>query len=296
MLVAARRRTPRKHESVGGRGMRPILAFAILVLGASNAAVEPEYSSLVGDYASAGGEMAGAVLVQIESASGRSDRLAVRAHQPRDVFVDALPPKDSNPPKAITLASADADIDGLAAASAEPDSTVNRAAFVPIDDLCKAMAASAQSNDLPIPFFANLIWQESRMRADDVSKKGAQGIAQFMPSVAIEKGLQNPFDPLQAIPASARFLHELRLQFGNLGFVAAAYNAGARRVAEWLERRGELPRETRIYVVRVTGLSVEAWRSMAVNSDALTFVQPLPCRSLPAFATVEQTQLQETQW
>src|SRR5580658_3843670 len=137
MLVAARRRTPRKHESVGGRGMRPILAFAILVLGASNAAVEPEYSSLVGDYASAGGEMAGAVLVQIESASGRSDRLAVRAHQPRDVCVGAMPPKDTAPPKVIPLASPDADFAVLAAASAAADSTVNRRAFVPIGDLCK---------------------------------------------------------------------------------------------------------------------------------------------------------------
>ncbi len=154
-------------------------------------------------------------------------------------------------------------------------------------------ATSAHDNDLPIPFFANLIWQESRLRDDAVSPKGAVGIAQFMPKVATENGLDNPFDPLQAIPASARFLRELRLQFGNLGFVAAAYNAGARRVAEWLERRGELPRETRTYVVRVTGLSVDAWRSMAVDNDALTFVQRLPCRSLPAFANVEQAQMQE---
>ena len=100
---------------------------------------------------------------------------------------------------------------------------------------------------------------------------------------------------MQAIPASARFLRELRLQFGNLGFVAAAYNAGAHRVAEWLEHRSSLPRETRDYVMRVTGLSVDAWRSMAVNDDALTFVRPLPCRSLPAFASVEQAQSEQAQ-
>jgi hypothetical protein len=100
---------------------------------------------------------------------------------------------------------------------------------------------------------------------------------------------------MQAIPASAHFLQRLRLQFGNLGFVAAAYNAGAHRVIEWLERRASLPRETRDYVVRVTGLSVEAWKTMPIDNTALTFVPHLPCRSLPAFANVEQERLQQAE-
>jgi hypothetical protein len=272
--------------------MRPILAVAILLLGASSPALEPEYSALAGDYVGPAGDPAGSALIQIETSSGRADRLDIAMSQRHAVFVDVLPPWQSDQQAAAAPAAADPDSD-TAAANMEPASTGNPTAQISIDELCNALAASAQSNDLPIPFFANLIWQESRLRADDVSKKGAQGIAQFMPKVATEKGLDNPFDPLQAIPASARFLRELRLQFGNLGFVAAAYNAGARRVAEWLERRGELPRETRNYVVRVTGLSVDAWRSMAVASDALTFVRRLPCRSLPAFANVEQAQSQQ---
>ncbi|HXW49602.1 MAG TPA: hypothetical protein VEK31_09185, partial [Xanthobacteraceae bacterium] len=48
--------------------------------------------------------------------------------------------------------------------------------------------------------------------------------------------------------------------------------------------------ETRVYVVRVTGLSVDTWRSVPIDNDALTFVQHLPCRSLPAFANVEREQ------
>jgi hypothetical protein len=158
--------------------------------------------------------------------------------------------------------------------------------------LCNTLFTSAQSNDLPVPFFANLLWQESELRDDAVSKKGALGIAQFMPEVAAETGLANPFDPMQAIPASARFLQRLRLQFGNLGFVAAAYNAGAHRVIEWLERRASLPRETRDYVLRVTGLSVETWKTMPIENYALTFVPRMPCRGLPAFANVEQEQTQ----
>jgi hypothetical protein len=116
-----------------------------------------------------------------------------------------------------------------------------------------------------------------------------------MPKTAVETGLANPFDPMQAIPASAHLLQRLRMQFGNLGFVAAAYNAGPRRVIEWLERRASLPRETRDYVVRVTGLSVEAWKTMPIDNGALTFVPRLPCRSLPAFANVEQEQMQQAE-
>jgi hypothetical protein len=259
------------------------------LLGASSPAIEPEYTALAGDYAGAAGDIPGSALIQIETAAGRADRLDIAAPQPRSLFVDILPPWDAAQ-QAAAPASATPDTD---AASEESASTGTPVTQVSVAALCNALATSAQDNDLPIPFFANLIWQESRLRDDAVSPKGAVGIAQFMPKVATEKGLDNPFDPLQAIPASARFLRELRLQFGNLGFVAAAYNAGARRVAEWLERRGELPQETRTYVVRVTGLSVDAWRSMAVANNALTFVQRLPCRSLPAFANVEQVQMQE---
>ncbi len=162
-------------------------------------------------------------------------------------------------------------------------------------NLCNALLVSAENNDLPVPFFANLIWQESRLQLDAVSRVGALGIAQFMPKVAVEVGLGDPFDPHQAIPASARFLHTLREHFGNLGFVAAAYNAGAHRVAEWLEHGRSLPRETRDYVMRVTGRSAEAWRRSAVDDSRLTFVRPLPCRQLPAFAELEQAQLLASQ-
>jgi len=129
-----------------------------------------------------------------------------------------------------------------------------------------------------------------------VSPKGALGIAQFMPEVALETGLDNPFDPMQALPASARLLHMLRDQFGNLGLVAAAYNAGARRVMQWLERRRSLPRETRGYVLHVTGRSVQEWRKTPPDDDALRLVRRMPCRDLPAFAQLEEdAQLQEAQ-
>jgi hypothetical protein len=277
--------------------MRPLLVIAILLLGFSGPAPEPEYSSLFADYLHGLGNSVPS-LVEIESATGRGDRLNIGALRSGALTSEMIKPQNAARP--LQLASADVDIPSDFAAGRDAgdidDATVNpRGTDVSLDNLCNALFTSAQDNDLPIPFFANLIWQESRLHADDVSKKGAMGIAQFMPEAAAENGLEDPFDPMQAIQASAHFLHQLRMQFGNLGFVAAAYNAGAHRVAEWLERRGSLPAETRTYVIRVTGLSADAWRKIPIDEAALTFAQPLPCRSLPAFASLEQERSEQAQ-
>jgi len=178
-------------------------------------------------------------------------------------------------------------------APANADLDAARHAGRSVSDLCNALYISAEDNDLPVPFFANLIWQESRLQLDAVSRVGALGIAQFMPEVAVEVGLRDPFDPHQALPASARFLRTLRQQFGNLGFVAAAYNAGAHRVADWLDHGRALPQETKTYVLRVTGRSAEAWRKSPLDDSQLAFAKPLPCRHLPAFTDLEQAQMEQ---
>jgi hypothetical protein len=130
--------------------------------------------------------------------------------------------------------------------------------------LCLILESAAKSNDLPLTFFVRVIWRESHFQPNaigPVTSKGqrAQGIAQFMPGTASERQLLDPFDPVQALPKSAEFLNELRHQFGNLGLAAAAYNAGPRRVQDWLVGSGVLPQETRNYVLAITGVSVDDW-------------------------------------
>jgi len=261
--------------------MRPLLVLTIMLIGLNITAPERKDSGVIGDYFHAIARDAEPSLFEIESSLGRADRLPIAAVQLHEGS-DQSPEVDEIEP---TLASAaeSADIDPV------------RAPAVLMDDLCNALLTAAQQNQLPVPFFANLIWQESKLRDDAVSPVGALGIAQFMPRVAMASGIDNPFDPLQAIPASARLLRALRDQFGNLGFVAAAYNAGAHRVSEWLEDRRRLPRQTRDYVVRVTGRSADAWRKTPPDDSALTFVRHLPCLDLPAFADLQQAQMQEAQ-
>ncbi|MBM1171709.1 lytic transglycosylase domain-containing protein [Microvirga arabica] len=129
--------------------------------------------------------------------------------------------------------------------------------------LCRLIEGSARAQKIPRDLLTKLIWQESSFRLNVVSPAGAQGIAQFMPGTAKERGLIDPFDPEQAIPKAAEFIAHLAGQFGNLGLAAAAYNGGPARVASWLAGRGGLPAETQNYVVAVTGRSAEEWASDA---------------------------------
>jgi soluble lytic murein transglycosylase-like protein len=98
-----------------------------------------------------------------------------------------------------------------------------------------------------------------------------------MPEVAAARGLLNPFDALSALPHSGRFLKEHLQYFGNLGLAAAAYNAGARRVTDWLARRGKLPDETRQYVKIITGQEPERWTENHEIELALALPRQNPC-------------------
>jgi hypothetical protein len=138
------------------------------------------------------------------------------------------------------------------------------------ESVCLMIESAARANALPLDFFARIIWQESRFQPDVVgpltrSGKRAQGIAQFMPGTAAERGLLDPFDPVEALPKSAAFLAELRSQFGSLGLAAAAYNAGPQRVRDFILGTRGLPAETRKYVLAVTGRTVDDWANDAKN-------------------------------
>jgi hypothetical protein len=149
------------------------------------------------------------------------------------------------------------------------------------DDICRAIEQDAAENQLPVEFFARVIWQESRFNAQAVSSKGAEGIAQFMPQTADFRGLVDPFDPIEALKNSASYLHDLRAKFGNLGLAAAGYNAGPGRVSAWLAGRRPLPGETRNYVAIITGWTADEWASPSPpQTSETTIPQGVPCTRL----------------
>jgi hypothetical protein len=152
---------------------------------------------------------------------------------------------------------------GAAAAEAAPPARKGGAVE---QTVCSLVDNAARANHVPISLLTRLIWTESRFRAHAISPKGAQGIAQFMPGTAAERGLADPFDPEQAVPKAARLVADLTRRFGNIGLAAAAYNAGSDRVANWLAGSGGLPMETQGYVIAVTGIPAADWKRVPVQT------------------------------
>jgi hypothetical protein len=182
---------------------------------------------------------------------------------------------------------------------AEADPPGKRYKEITIGRICDLIERHAEQHGLPREFFARLIWKESRFDANAVSPKGAEGIAQFMPGTAKLRGLADAFDIEQAIPASARYLGELKARFGNLGLAAAAYNSGENRVSRWLASGGFLPLETENYVLDILGEPADKF----AEPTYVGAIRPLDpkkgfreaCRNLPvsgasmiAMATIHQ--------
>ena len=146
-----------------------------------------------------------------------------------------------------------------AEAATKPDRKVFAAS------VCAAIDKATTEHNLDRTFFTRLLWKESLFDPNAVSPAGAQGIAQFMPGTADLRKLDDPFDPMASISASAAFLADLKKDFGNLGLAAAAYNAGEGRITRWLAGKGGLPDETEGYVAFITGKVAEDWRDKTAN-------------------------------
>lgn len=104
---------------------------------------------------------------------------------------------------------------------------------------------------------------ESALNAKAVSRVGATGLWQFMPSTGSEYGLrtntavEDRSNPVKSTDAAARHLRDLYNQFDDWALALAAYNSGAGRVNAAIRRAGSrnfwsiqrfLPKETRNYV------------------------------------------------
>ncbi len=111
---------------------------------------------------------------------------------------------------------------------------------------------SGDAEALPPELLKALAVAESRMNPKAQSHAGARGLMQLMPATARSLGVADSDDPVQAVPAGARYLARQITRFGSYELGLAAYNAGPGAV----EKAGGIPRngETPTYVARVMGL------------------------------------------
>ncbi|MFZ0333388.1 MAG: lytic transglycosylase domain-containing protein [Candidatus Acidiferrales bacterium] len=111
--------------------------------------------------------------------------------------------------------------------------------------------AAAARNDLDPALVQAVIQAESNWNPYAVSRKGAFGLMQLIPSTAERYGVRDVFDPVQNINGGTRYLRDLLDRYhGDLKKSLAAYNAGEQAV----QRFGGVPQypETRAYVRKVT--------------------------------------------
>jgi soluble lytic murein transglycosylase-like protein len=120
-------------------------------------------------------------------------------------------------------------------------------------DIDSAIEQAATRHNVDPNLVRAVVKVESNFNPNAVSRKGAMGLMQLMPSTARQLHVKNPFDPEQNVDAGVRHLKQLLENYGgDVKLTLAAYNAGAGAVA----RSSGVPRfaETQNYVRRITNL------------------------------------------
>jgi hypothetical protein len=143
-------------------------------------------------------------------------------------------------------------------------------------DLAALQREAEARYELPAGLLAAVMKVESGGRPDARSPAGALGLYQFMPGTAKGLGI-DPLDPQQSTLGAARYLDQLRDQFGDWRSALAAYNWGPGNVA----RKGleAAPGETRAYVPKVLGqlgAPQRDWQDIAIER---TRTEPEPFKA-----------------
>ena len=114
---------------------------------------------------------------------------------------------------------------------------------------------AARRFDVPDRWIREVMRQESGGRATATSPVGAMGLMQVMPGTYRELQSRyslgdDPYHPYDSIMAGTAYVREMYDLYGSPAFLAA-YNAGPRRLENYLYNRGGMPNETRNYVARI---------------------------------------------
>jgi len=125
----------------------------------------------------------------------------------------------------------------------------------PSDPWGPYIVEASQRYDMPERWVREVIRAESSGKVMDTSSAGAMGLMQVMPITYDElraryKLGDDPYEPHDNVMAGTAYLREMYNIYGSPGFLAA-YNAGPKRLDDYLTRNRPLPDETRHYVAKI---------------------------------------------
>lgn len=142
-------------------------------------------------------------------------------------------------------------------------------------DLREMLAEASHEHNLDVDLLASVVKAESGGNSRAVSRTGARGLMQLMPSTATDLGVDDSFKPQENVRGGSAYLDALLTRYhDNLALALAAYNAGP----EAVDRYHGIPpyHETRAYVARVIhefNRRVLARRTQSAMSSG---VRPVP--------------------
>ncbi len=141
------------------------------------------------------------------------------------------------------------------------------------------LAQAGQRHRIDADLLASVVRAESAGNVRAVSRTGARGLMQLMPTTAAELGVRDAFVPEQNVDGGSSYLDRLLTRYhDNLVLALAAYNAGPAAVDRF---HGVPPfRETQLYVARV--IREFNRRKLALRSPAVAALSPgLPVSRQP---------------
>jgi soluble lytic murein transglycosylase-like protein len=162
----------------------------------------------------------------------------------RKLFINADPPAAmrlaSGKPRATIYLNRESSFAGFS----RPSMSIDR------DGAEKLVREAADRHHVDAALIRAVIATESNWNSGALSRRGAGGLMQLIPTTAQRFGASDLFNPQQNIDAGVRYLKTLLERYnGNLDLALAAYNAGEGAV----DRAHGIPafRETRNYVQKV---------------------------------------------
>jgi soluble lytic murein transglycosylase-like protein len=186
-----------------------------------------------------------ALLVLLGTAGQSTAQIATVTNEDgRRMFVNAEPPAlvkiTSVKPRAAIYLPGEVSFTGRS----RPAMTLSR------DGVEALVREAAERHRVDPALVRAVIETESNWNPGAMSRKGAVGLMQLIPTTAQRFGANDAFNPKQNVDAGVRYLKRLLERYnGNLDLALAAYNAGEGAV----DRAHGIPsyRETRHYVQKV---------------------------------------------